>query len=50
MEMRMLLCWVLRRFRCSKVPGVSYDEWEGHILDRFVVHQGPLLVNISLME
>ncbi|KAH9029477.1 high nitrogen upregulated cytochrome P450 monooxygenase 2 [Lactarius pseudohatsudake] len=51
MEMRMLLCWVLRRFRLSEAPGVIYEEWEGSILDwLFVVHVGPLLVNLSLSE
>lgn len=51
MEMRMLLCWVLRRFRFSKAPGVSHEDWEGRILDwLFVVHQDPLLVSVSLRE
>jgi cytochrome P450 len=50
MEMRILLCWVLRRFRFSKAPGVSHEEWEGKILDWFVVHQDPLLVGVSLRE
>ena len=51
MEMRMLLCWVLRRFRFSEAPGVSLEEWEGGILDwLFVVHQGPLLVSVSFRE
>jgi len=50
LEMRMLLCWVLRRFRFSKAPGVSYEEWEGRIMDWFVVHQDPLLVSVSLRE
>ena len=50
MEMRMLLCWVLRRFRFSKPPGVDLEEWEGKIQDWFVVHQEPLLVNVSLRE
>jgi len=50
MEMRMLLCWVLRRFRFSKVPGVDYKEWEGKIQDWFVVHQEPLVVSVSLRE
>ncbi|KAI9447484.1 high nitrogen upregulated cytochrome P450 monooxygenase 2 [Lactarius indigo] len=48
MEMRMVLCWVLLRFRFSKAPGVSYDEWEGKILDWFITHQDPLLVSVSL--
>ncbi|KAH9015099.1 high nitrogen upregulated cytochrome P450 monooxygenase 2 [Lactarius pseudohatsudake] len=50
MEMRMVLCWVLRRFRFSSAPGVSHDEWEGKILDWFIVRQDPLLVNVSLRE
>jgi cytochrome P450 len=50
MEMRMLLCWVLRRFRFSEVPGVNLEEWEGKIQDWFVVHQAPLLVSVSLRE
>ncbi|KAN0137398.1 hypothetical protein V8E53_004843, partial [Lactarius tabidus] len=33
MEMRMLLCWMLRRFSFSKAPGVNLEEWEGKILD-----------------
>jgi cytochrome P450 len=50
-EMRMLLCWVLRRFQFSKAHGVSHEEWEGAILDYlFVVHQAPLLVSVSLRE
>jgi cytochrome P450 len=50
MEMRMLLCWVLRRFQFSKVPGVNYAEWERNIQDWYVVHQEPLVVNVSLRE
>ena len=50
MEMRMLLCWVLRRFLFSKVPGVDYEEWEGKIQDWFVVHQEPLVVSVSLRD
>ena len=50
LEMRMLLCWVIRRFRFSKAPGVSYEEWEGRIQDWFVVHQDPLLMSISPRE
>jgi cytochrome P450 len=50
MEMRMLLCWLLRRFRFSKAPGVNYEDWEGKILDWIVVHQDPLLVSVSLKE
>ncbi|KAI0281341.1 high nitrogen upregulated cytochrome P450 monooxygenase 2 [Russula brevipes] len=50
MEMRMLLCWVLRRFRFSKAPGFAYKEWEDGIKDSFVVHQGPLLVTMTLRE
>ncbi|KAN0137375.1 Cytochrome P450 [Lactarius tabidus] len=50
LEMRMLLCWVIRRFRFSKAPGVGYEEWEGRIQDWFVVHQDPLLMSISPRE
>ena len=50
MEMRMVLCWVFRRFQFSKALGVSHDEWEGRIMDWFVVHQDPLLVGVSLRE
>ena len=50
-ELRMVLCWTLRRFRFSEVPGVSLDEWEGRISDWiFVVHQEPLQVNVSLRK
>jgi len=49
-EMRMVLCWILRHFRLSRAPGVVYEEWEGKIKDWFVVHQEPLLVNVSLRE
>ena len=48
MEMRMLLTWVLRRFRFSSAPGVTCDEWEGGIKDWFAVRQDALLVSVSL--
>jgi len=48
MEMRMLLTWVLRRFRFSKASGVTCDEWEGGIKDWFAVRQDALLVSVSL--
>ncbi|KAH9167155.1 cytochrome P450, partial [Lactarius sanguifluus] len=47
MEMRMLLCWMLRRFRFSKAPGVTYVGWEERIRDWNVIHHDPLLVRIS---
>ncbi|KAI9445853.1 cytochrome P450 [Lactarius psammicola] len=50
MEMRMFLCWVLRRFRFSKAPGVTHEEWEGKILDWFIVHLDALLVSVSRRE
>ncbi|KAF8269044.1 high nitrogen upregulated cytochrome P450 monooxygenase 2 [Lactarius quietus] len=50
MEMRMVLCWVLRRFRFSRAPGFRYEEWEGKVQDWFVVHQPPLLASISIRE
>ncbi|KAI0298930.1 high nitrogen upregulated cytochrome P450 monooxygenase 2 [Russula brevipes] len=49
-EMRMVLCWVLRRFRFSKAPGFAYEEWEDGIRDWFVVDQDPLLVTMALRE
>jgi len=50
MELRMVLCWVLRRFQFSKAPGVGYEEWEGKIQDWFVIHVEPLPVKVSLRE
>ena len=47
MEMRMVLCWVLRHFRLSREPGFDYEEWEGKIQDWWVVHQEPLLVCVA---
>ena len=47
MEMRMVLCWILRQFRFSRAPGVIYEEWEEKIQDWFVVHHEPLLVCVS---
>jgi len=49
-EMRMLLCWVLRRFRFSKAPGIDYEGWEEKIQDWFIVHQEPLMVSVSFRE
>jgi cytochrome P450 len=49
-EMRMVLCWMLRRFLFSRAPGVDYEKWETKIQDWFVVHQEPLLVSVSLRE
>ena len=50
MEMRVLLCWVLRQFQFSKAPGVDYEEWERKIQDWFVVHHEPLMVSVSLRQ
>jgi cytochrome P450 len=50
MEMRMLLCSLLRHFRFSKAPGVDYAEWEEKIRDWYLVHQEPLVVSVSLRE
>jgi len=50
MEMRMVLCWILRHFRFSRAPDVVYEEWEAEIQDWFAVHQEPLLVNVSLRK
>ncbi|KAI9507521.1 high nitrogen upregulated cytochrome P450 monooxygenase 2 [Russula earlei] len=48
MEMRIVLCWVLRRFQFSKVPRISYEEWEGKFQDWFVMKVDPLPVNVSI--
>ena len=48
MEMRMVLCWVLRRFRFSKAPGFCYENWEGEVQDWFVVRQKPLLASVTI--
>jgi hypothetical protein len=50
MEMRMVLCWILRHFCFFRAPGVVYEEWEAKIQDWFVVHQEPLLVSVSLRK
>ncbi|KAF8258322.1 high nitrogen upregulated cytochrome P450 monooxygenase 2 [Lactarius quietus] len=51
MEMRMVLCWLLQKFRFSGAPGMRLEEWEGRISDLiFLVHQEPLLVRVSLRE
>jgi cytochrome P450 len=50
LEMRMVLCWVLRRFRFSKAPGFAYEEWEEKNRDWFVIHLDPLPVQISIRE
>ncbi|KAH9035155.1 high nitrogen upregulated cytochrome P450 monooxygenase 2 [Lactarius deliciosus] len=49
-EIRMLLCWMLRRFRFSNAPGVTYEGWEERIRDWNVMHHDPLLARISLRE
>jgi hypothetical protein len=46
-EMRMVLCWILR---FSRAPGVVYEEWEAKTQDWFVVHHEPLFVSVSLRE
>ena len=50
MEMRMVLCWLLQRFRFSKAAGYSYEDWEARIQDWNVIQNDPLLVSISLRE
>jgi len=49
-EMRMVICWILRRFLFSRAPGVVYEDWEVKIQDWLVVHQEPLLISVSLRE
>ncbi|KAI9444488.1 cytochrome P450 [Lactarius indigo] len=41
MEMRILLCWVLRRFSFFKAPGMTFGDWEGRIRDWFVFVLAP---------
>ena len=48
MQMRVVICWMLRRFRFSKAPGLDYEAWEGQIQDWYVVHHEPLVVSVSL--
>jgi len=50
LEMRMVLCWVLWRFRFSRLPGFPYEEWEGRIQDWFVIRVDPLPVHVSVRE
>jgi hypothetical protein len=50
MEMRMVLCWILRRLHFSKAAEITYEGWEGRIQDRNVMHIEPLLVKIALRE
>jgi len=50
LEMRMVLCWVLRRFRFSRVPGFAYEGWEEKIQDWFVIQVDPLPVHILIRE
>ncbi|KAI9447487.1 high nitrogen upregulated cytochrome P450 monooxygenase 2 [Lactarius indigo] len=50
MEMRMVLCWMLRRFCFSKALGVTYEAWEERIRDWNVIYHDPLCVRISLRE
>jgi len=49
-ELRVVLCWMLRSFRFSKAPGVTYEGWEERIKDWVVIHNDPLLVRISHRE
>ncbi|KAF8258328.1 cytochrome P450 [Lactarius quietus] len=41
-ELRVVLCWMLRSFRFSKAPGVTYEGWEERIKDWVVIHNDPL--------
>ncbi|KAI0265982.1 high nitrogen upregulated cytochrome P450 monooxygenase 2 [Gloeopeniophorella convolvens] len=50
MEMRMVICSLLRRFRFSAAPGIPLKDWEASTEDRFVTYGGPLMVEISLRE
>ncbi|KAI0265874.1 high nitrogen upregulated cytochrome P450 monooxygenase 2 [Gloeopeniophorella convolvens] len=50
MEMRMLICWLLRRFSFSALPGFAPRAWEEGLNDRFVLARDPLMLNVSLRE
>ena len=50
MEMRMVLCWILRRLHFSQAAGVTYEGWEEKIQDWNVIHNDPLSLKISLRE
>lgn len=50
LETRIVLCWVLRRFCFSRVPGFAYEEWEGKFQDWFVIHVNPLPLYVSIRE
>ncbi|KAI0265871.1 high nitrogen upregulated cytochrome P450 monooxygenase 2 [Gloeopeniophorella convolvens] len=50
MEMRMLLCWLLRRFHFSAIPGTNPGTWEAGLKDRFVLVRNPLMLDVSLRE
>jgi cytochrome P450 len=50
MEMRMALCWMLRRLRFSQAAGVTYEGWDERIQDQNVIHIDPLFVRVSLRE
>ncbi|KAI0265036.1 high nitrogen upregulated cytochrome P450 monooxygenase 2 [Gloeopeniophorella convolvens] len=48
LEMRMVLCWIIRCFHFSRVSDVNLEEWEEGMKDWFVAHQEPLNARISL--
>ncbi|KAI0265912.1 high nitrogen upregulated cytochrome P450 monooxygenase 2 [Gloeopeniophorella convolvens] len=48
MELRMLLCWLLRRFHFSAIPGTQPGTWEEGLKDRFVLTRDALMLDVSL--
>ncbi|KAI0265869.1 high nitrogen upregulated cytochrome P450 monooxygenase 2 [Gloeopeniophorella convolvens] len=50
MEMRMVVCLLLRRFRFSAAPGMPLEDWEDSVKDLFVMYRGPFTIEISLRE
>ncbi|KAI0265867.1 high nitrogen upregulated cytochrome P450 monooxygenase 2 [Gloeopeniophorella convolvens] len=50
LEMRMVLCWIIRQFHLSKTPDLNLEEWEARVKEWFVLHQDPLNIRISLRE
>ncbi|KAI0267695.1 high nitrogen upregulated cytochrome P450 monooxygenase 2 [Gloeopeniophorella convolvens] len=50
MEMRMLACWLIRRFHFSATPGTDVSAWEEGLKDRFVLLRDPLMLDVSLRE
>ncbi|KAI0265868.1 high nitrogen upregulated cytochrome P450 monooxygenase 2 [Gloeopeniophorella convolvens] len=50
MEMRMVVCWLLRHFHFAAAPGNRLGAWEESLRGHFVMYRGPLMVEVSLRE